>query len=315
MTLYKVKSPILFLIFNRPDETLLVFNEIKKAQPIRLYIAADGPRKHSKDDFELCKQTLKILDLIDWECDVKTLIRNENLGCKIAVSSAITWFFANEEEGIILEDDCLPSTDFFKFCDEMLHFYRDDLKIAHIGGANFQQGIKRNEYSYYFSAFTYVWGWASWRRVWEKYDVNLEDLDYAMSKNFLSFLTNSPLYKHSLETTFKSVKGGAINTWDYQYLFLNVYKKQLAVVPNFNLISNIGFNKNATHTISDSNFANLPFENLEFPIQHPTKKIANKVADNFTLKNITPPFIDIFKSMVKSQLIKSNSFRFFKKKI
>ena len=300
--MYKVKSSILFLVFNRPEESLHVFNAIKKVQPARLYIAADGPRKDIKDDFKLCKETLKFLQYIDWDCKVQTLIREENLGCKLAVSTAITWFFKNEEEGIILEDDCLPSRDFFRFSDEMLNFYRDDEMIAHIGGGNFQQGVKRGDSSYYFSGFTYVWGWASWRRVWERYDVNLKNLDKAMSNNFLNFITKSFFYKYSLEYTFKNVQSGGINTWDYQYLFLNIMNKQLSIVPNYNMISNIGFNKNATHTVSDSSFANLPYDEFEFPIKHPIEKFPNSIADAFTLKNILPPLSTIILSIMKQWL-------------
>ncbi|MDB5115744.1 MAG: hypothetical protein JWQ79_1236 [Mucilaginibacter sp.] len=300
--MYQVKSPILFLIFNRPEETLLVFNEIKKVKPSVLYIAADGPRAHKAEDILLCEKTINIIKNIDWDCEVKTLLRQENIGCKRAVSSAITWFFRNEPEGIVLEDDCLPSQDFFVFCDEMLAYYRYNDKIAHICGSNFQDGIKRNEYSYYYSGFTYVWGWAGWRRVWEQYDVNLSLLEKGLKRDFLSVLTNSKIYKLFLEYIFKNVKNGKINTWDYQYLFLNIFNAKFSIVPNNNMISNIGFSKNATHSVSGSDNANIPFTALPYPVIHPQDMVVNKQADEYTLKKQTPTAFRVIVIAVKSYI-------------
>jgi len=285
---YKVKSPILFLIFNRPKEAKLVFKAIKEVKPAKLYVAADGPRESKNGEAVLCAQSRDIIKEVDWECEVKTLFREDNLGCKIAVSSAITWFFENEPEGIVLEDDCLPSTDFFKFMDEMLVYYRDNPKIAHICGCNFQDGIKRNGFSYYYSNITHVWGWAGWRRVWDKYDVNLSSLDDALEKDFLSELTDSERNKRFLSSCYLEVKKGNIDTWDFQYSFTNIYNKMHAVIPNSNMISNIGFNKAGTHTVKDSVQANLPFEKLEFPLKHPEVIAVSKEADEYTLKKEVP---------------------------
>ena len=165
-----LNTPILFLIFNRPEITARVFQEIRKAKPKQIYIAADGPRIDHPDDTALCNKTRQICDSIDWDCEVKTLFREENLGCQLAVSNAIDWFFKHESEGIILEDDCLPSQSFFHFCAELLDFYRDDEEIMCISGNNFQQGRGDDEESYYFSRYPHCWGWATWRRAWNKYD-------------------------------------------------------------------------------------------------------------------------------------------------
>jgi hypothetical protein len=297
--MYKVKSPILFLIFNRPKETLEVFKAISKVKPTILYIAADGPRSHKSDDVVLCKETLAIVNNIDWDCKVKTLFRNENLGCKNAVSGAITWFFENEPEGIILEDDCLPSQDFFRFCDEMLEYYRDNNKISHICGCNFQDGIKRNEYSYYYSNCTDVWGWAGWRRVWKNYDVNLSLLEKAIKQDFLATLTDSKINKLFLQYTYRYVKNGQINTWDYQYSFLNILNKTLSITPNNNMISNIGFNGTGTHTVADSIYANMPFEKLNLPLKHPPTITANKKADEYSLKKQIPGAYEVILNTAK----------------
>ncbi len=160
------QTPILFLIFNRPDTTKRVFESISRVKPTKLYIAADGARKNKVGEVLLCQETRNIIELIDWECEIKTLFRTENLGCKIAVSSAIDWFFENEEQGIILEDDCLPHPSFFGYCETLLNYYKDDLRIGHIGGDNFQKGKKRGEGSYYFSQYYFIWGWAIWKLAW-----------------------------------------------------------------------------------------------------------------------------------------------------
>ena len=175
MDYYLTQSPVLFIIYNRIDTAKLTFDVIKKVKPSRIYIAADGPK--SIKDKENCEASRAIVNEIDWDCQVKTLFRDVNFGCKNAVSSAINWFFENEEMGIVLEDDCLPSIDFFMFCDQLLLKYKDDNKISIISGCNFQHGKNWGSYSYYFSNLTHVWGWASWRRVWNNYDVDLKNYD------------------------------------------------------------------------------------------------------------------------------------------
>ena len=217
--MYIVNSSVLFLIFNRPDKTLRVFNEIKKVKPSKIYISADGPRYNNESDLIKCEQSLQILDLIDWNCEVKTLINERNLGCKIAVSNAITWFFDNEEQGIILEDDCLPCESFFKFCDELLLKYQFDNRVGHISGTNFQNGIKRGQKDYYFSRHPIVWGWASWRRVWKNYDINMNNLDLFINDDIASILTNNSRIKKNIINNFIKTRNNEINTWDYQYFY------------------------------------------------------------------------------------------------
>lgn len=301
--MYKVKSPILFLIFNRPLETFQVFNEIRKAKPSVLYIAADGPRKQNQNDLLNSESVKKIVKNIDWPCLVRTRFNNENLGCKMAVSSAISWFFENEEEGIILEDDCLPHVDFFRFCDEMLNRYRNETRVAHITGSNLQDGIKRGVSSYYFSNFTYVWGWASWRRVWKNYDVNLSFLEPANSFSILNNLTRKLKYKLYFKHILKAVRNGQIDTWDYQYTFLNIFNRSLTIVPNLNLISNIGFNANATHTTSETKDSKVPLDKITFPLIHPENISSIRAADEYTLMKITPNTFSVYKMALK-QLIK-----------
>lgn len=282
MNNYNTKSPILFLIFNRPDVTELVFEEIRKSRPSKLYVAADGPRK-DRDEEELCNETRNIIKKIDWDCEVKTLFRDQNLGCKYAVSSAIDWFFENEEEGIVLEDDCLPTSDFFVFCDTMLEKYRYDTRIRHIGGTNLQMGQKRGNESYYFSNLSHVWGWASWRRAWNDYDVELHKYKEENAEEAFKNIFSNAIVAESWRKIFNELLNNKIDTWDYQWSITNFFNNGLSIIPNVNLISNIGFGVNATHT-NDVNdvVSNLKTEML-LEITHPLVIVPNKTADFYTL--------------------------------
>jgi hypothetical protein len=281
---YKTQSPILFIIFNRPDTTQRVFDKIKEAQPQRLYVAADGPRTTKPAEAEMCEQARAIIKQVDWPCEVKTLFRDSNLGCKHAVSSAIDWYFENEEEGIILEDDCLPANDFFRYCDTMLERYRYDTRIRHVGGCNLQMGEKWGDASYYFSNMTHVWGWAGWRRVWKEYDKELSRYHSNEVRPQLETIFSDKFIVDTWEELFNHVKGGRIDTWDYQLGFLNFFNNSLSVIPNVNLISNIGFGENSTHTTDANSLnANLPLGKLG-DITHPLYVLPQKGADLFTLR-------------------------------
>jgi len=282
--MYTTKSPILFLVFNRPSTTTLVFEKIRKVKPKKLYIAADGPRIGNISDVTRCIEVKNIVSNIDWDCEVKTLFRDENLGCKYAVSSSIDWFFANELQGIILEDDCLPSEDFFKFCDEMLPHYAEDDRVRFINGSNFQNGIKHSDGSYYFSNLSLVWGWASWRRAWKDYDVELKK--YINNDNYNSFLTifNNKFLAQDWNDIINKLHKNQIDTWDYQWAITNMFNNGLSIMPNVNLISNIGFGAGATHTFNGNSFENLPFGSLDSVIKHPTVYLPSKEADFNSLK-------------------------------
>ncbi|MCR8558586.1 nucleotide-diphospho-sugar transferase [Mucilaginibacter sp. BJC16-A38] len=285
VTLHSVhtKSPVLFILFNRPGTTKQVFEKIKEAKPARLYVAADGPRPSRPGEAELCASTRAIIEGVDWECEVKTLFRSENLGCKDAVSSAINWFFDNEHEGIILEDDCLPAPSFFSFCDAMLEKYRNDTRVRHITGCNLQSGKKWGDASYYFSNITHVWGWASWRRVWADYDKTLNRYNHDIAEK-LTGIFHDPFIVSSLKHVFDEVKAGKIDTWDYQLDFANFFNNGLTIIPNENLISNIGFGNDATHTLDHNNiYANIPLGEIT-QITHPQYLLPEKRADVVVLK-------------------------------
>lgn len=281
-----LKIPVLFLIFNRIETTQEVFNVIKDQKPNVLFIASDGPRENVIHEEMICKQIREwILENITWECEVKTLFRVTNLGCGRAVSEAITWFFNNVDEGIIIEDDCLPCESFFSFCSENLEKYRYDHRISIISGNNFQlkQTIK-NGFDYYFSAFPSTWGWATWKRTWDGYDLIMRDWSKTLIRrsvlSYLNFETKFNSYWGQIFSDFAKGKGS--NTWDFQFYFHCMKRKQLAIIPKVNLVSNIGFGNSATHTTDkQSNIANLPTYELEFPLRHPEKIDRNYEADLF----------------------------------
>jgi hypothetical protein len=278
-----LNTAVLFLVFNRPSTTKQVFEAIQKAKPPRLYIAADGPREARDNEEQKVKSVRDyIMSNIDWKCDVKTLFREQNLGCKIAVSGAIDWFFENEEMGIILEDDCLPSQSFFWFCEELLEMYNYDMRIGQISGDNFQKGIKRGEGDYYFSIYNHIWGWASWASRWKNYDVSLKSFD---SSIFIENIFSDKKTISYWKQIFASMKQQKINTWDYQWTFAIWKNKQLTVLPNINLIQNIGFGTEATHTTSESEFSNMEHSDLILK-NHPINIERNLEADEFTSKKM-----------------------------
>jgi hypothetical protein len=246
----QLNTAVLFLVFNRPDTTKRVFDAIRLVKPRRLYVSADGPRPSREGEVDLTRQVRKISTNVDWPCQVKTLFRRENLGCKKAVSSGIDWFFDQEKQGIILEDDCLPHQNFFYFCEKMLDFYHTNEDIFAITGDNFQKPKRRNGHSYYFSRYNHVWGWASWRRSWQKYDVDMLFWpEWRKSEEWELGIKNMHERKY-WENVFNEVYIGNVDTWDYQWT-ASVWKNNgIVITPVVNLVENIGFGKDATHTKS-----------------------------------------------------------------
>ncbi|MGB9150212.1 MAG: glycosyltransferase family 2 protein [Burkholderiales bacterium] len=267
-----MKSPVLFLVFNRPDTTRQVFEAIRAAKPPRLYIAADGPRASRDGDAERCKQVRSIATNVDWPCEVKTLFRDKNLGCKIGVSDGINWFFENEEEGVIIEDDILPLPSFFDYCDELLARYRHDEKVAMISGCNLVSTLYTPANSYFFSLYNHIWGWASWRRSWKQYDVAMKTWPQWRDHGGLQKLSSgNRLFENYWRNIFNNVHVGNIDTWDYQWTFACWKSNGLAVLPAQNLTHNLGFGPDATHTTSGTPkyVAKSVPRPLEFPLIHP----------------------------------------------
>ena len=283
-----LKTPILFLIFNRPEMTRRVFDEIRKARPERLFIAADGPRPDRSGDGAACLQTRKVVARIDWPCEVKTLFREKNLGCRSAVSSAIDWFFSQTEEGIILEDDCLPDQSFFRFCRELLIRYRDDERVMMISGDNFQKipsargAVKADASSYYFSRYAHIWGWATWRRAWHRYDITMSSFPAFKAGGSIAKISRDPLVQDHWLQIFNQAHDGMIDTWDIQWAYALSVSGGLAAVPNRNLVENIGFDEQATHTKDPEKYASHPRAQLPIgSLVHPETVVADSVRDAY----------------------------------
>ena len=280
-------TPILFLIFNRYDIAQNIFNQIRKIKPKFLFVAADGPRFGNVDDKANCTKTREIINHIDWPCEVKTLFRDINLGCGTAISSAINWFFDQVQEGIILEDDCLPDLSFFPFCEELLAKYRDDENIHLISGSNLQNGIKRGNASYYFSYYPMIWGWATWKRSWLNYKFDLPEFEETFKSGQLNHIfqsNNEKLYWrnkiHQLES--QKVK----HTWDYQLLYAIWKNKGICISPNENLVVNLGFRNASTHLfLRDSIREPSVKYSIQFPLIHPQKVVERK-ADHYIFKHV-----------------------------
>lgn len=281
----RIRTPVLLLIFNRPDMTVRVFERIRDVRPEQLFIAADGPRPHGPSDVQLCNEARNcVLDRIDWPCEVKTLFRDENLGCKDAVSSAITWFFEHVDQGIILEDDCLPDPSFFPFCGTLLEKYRNTEEIMMISGDNFQPK-QRGQASYYFSRYVHIWGWATWRRAWKHYDLSMEKWpDYRDGRKLYEFLPRKTARKR--EQQFNRAYSGNITTWDTQWVFACWEKEGLSILPNSNLITNID-TSGGTHMKIYDPCIHRALVPMEFPLAHPLCIEPHIAADAYTRKYVT----------------------------
>lgn len=283
---FQLTTPVAFLIFNRPDTTARVFEAIRQAKPPKLLVVADGPRPDRPDDIEKCKAARAIIEGVDWDCEVLTNYSEVNLGCGKRPATGITWVFEQVEEAIIFEDDCLPHPTFFRFCEELLSYYRHDERIMVISGNNFQFGRSRTDYSYYFSRYNHIWGWASWRRAWKYFDYDLKLWPKIRKENWLtSILENRKVVKYWTKN-FQRTYEGDPTVWDYRWTFACWIQNGLTILPNVNLVSNIGFGEDATHTIgSKSRVANLPVKEMNFPLKHPLFLLRHVEADNFTYDN------------------------------
>lgn len=288
-----LQTPILLIAFNRPSETVQVFEAIRKMQPTRLYIAADAPRPNREDDVKLCQEVKSIVSKIDWPCSVKHLYQEKNLGCRFGPVAAMDWFFENEEQGIVLEDDCLPNEDFFPFCEEMLELYKNDERIFAICGRNPLGKYDINK-SYFFSRTFKEWGWASWRRAWKHNKIDAETFDAASNENIFARLFEDEKMAHFLHTTNKSVHYEKHVAWDYVWQF-NIFSQHgLVIVPAVNLVKNIGLNS-GTHFGVDTKIVRKVFDvgtyNLTFPLKHPSFIFADHIYDHRCFYTIHPYFL------------------------
>jgi len=283
----QLQTAVLIITYKRLDTTKKIFAEVKKAKPERLYISSNCGK-----DAEEVKQVTTVRAYlesnIDWNCKVYSLFRTEHVSAKLSISGAIDWFFENEEMGIILEDDCLPNPSFFTFCEELLEYYGSDERVGMISGDNFQSNQLRGDASYYFTRYAHIWGWATWRRAWRTYDLSMKNWVEFEANNYLSDIVNSKGELRYWVKVFDLVANGKIDTWDYQWLLTLWSHNMLCIVPNVNLISNIGFGIDAVNTTEESIYSEMDTKTMMFPLVHPRIMRANKIADIYTSKNWFP---------------------------
>jgi hypothetical protein len=300
-----VTAPIALFIFNRPHLTAQVFERVRAARPRRLLVVADGPRPTRPDEARLCEAARKIATSPDWPCELLTNFADQNMGCRRRVSSGLDWVFKECPEAIILEDDCVPCPSFFRFCSAMLEHYREDARIMHISGINFQDGVWRGPGSYYFSRYSLSWGWASWSRAWRHYDVTIAAWPTALADGWLGSILDDAGEIDYWTKIFAKLYDGQIDTWDYQWLFTCWRQQGLSIHPNENLVTNIGAGPDATHFQQADNTMGIPTRELGECV-HPPVVIRDQEADR-----------SIFQQHIGRQPLpeKQNWFRYVRKKI
>lgn len=302
MTGSKLVTPVVFLIFNRPETTEHVFQTIRQAKPRQFLIVADGPRESVLGEIERCLRARAVIDRVDWTCEILKNYSDVNLGCRRRVSSGLDWVFQTVEEAIILEADCLPDPSFFTFCEVLLEKYREDDRVAQNSGDNFQFGRKRTPYSYYVSRYAHIWGWASWRRSWRRYDAGMGLWPAFRYGGWLVDWLGDERVASYWEGIFVRVYREEIDTWDYQLVFSSWVQGALTILPSENLVSNIGFGAGGTHVGGESPFANMAMGRVTFPLVHPELLICDAVADAMTEETM-------FASLRKERKVSGGLFR------
>jgi hypothetical protein len=282
-----MKTPVVLIIFNRPTQTEKVFEVIRQAKPPKLLVIADGSRAERSGEAEKCAAARAVIDRVDWDCEVFKNYSDVNLGCDPRISSGLNWVFETVEEAIILEDDCVPHPTFFRYCEELLERYRYDARVMNISGQNVLFGRHRTEYSYYFSRYTLCWGWASWRRAWQYFDVDVKLWPEIRDQNLIKNVLVDPYAVKVWERTVQLLYDGYLTGWDFKWMFACWLQNGFCIIPNGNLVTNIGHGSEATHTNDEkSPYNNMLVEAMSFPLKHPPFVIRNLEADKFTQRTL-----------------------------
>jgi hypothetical protein len=273
--------PVLLLAFSRYDSAERVFEAIRKARPKRFYFACDGPR--NAEESVNCDRVRSLAERVDWECELITRFLPSNVGLKYGVSSAISWFFEHEPEGIVLEDDTEPLPSFFPFCQEMLQRYREEPRVWWVLGNNLMAVPgSRPAASYYFSQHGYgaPWGWAGWRRSWALYDAEMSAWPKVRGTAEWDAFFLSQAEKREAYRLFDTTWDGRIRTWDFQHDFARILHRGITIIPEHNLIRNIGFSGSGTNTVSDADPRNVDnVSEMPFPLVHPDAIVVDEARD------------------------------------
>ena len=299
----QIIAPVLLIGFNRPDTMQQVFNAVRLAKPRRLYYAVDGPRKGKNED-ELVQQVRDIVKQVDWLCEVHTLMREDNVGCGFGPANAITWAFENEDRLIVLEDDCVPSQSFFYFCDEMLERYKDDTRVNIISGRSHWHGSHFfKKYDYLFTHYAHTWGWATWKRAWDQFDIYMSDVsDFLEDGGAVNILPTKALggkVNSNLKKKRETIAQEVTHSWDTQWSYTRL-KMGLGIVPAHNLIHNIG--DIGTHSNATVN-KDMPAEEMPDNLRHPHFVMVNREYEFFHYKNHinkkTPLFTRVWRKLIR----------------
>lgn len=277
--------PVVYIAYNRPHHTRRTFSAIRQQRPGKLFIICDGPRPDRKEDSGRCSEVREILNEVDWPCEVIRNYADANVGLKRRVSSGLNWVFEQTDQAIVLEDDCLPHTDFFSFCAAMLERYKADEQVWAITGNNFQGGRRRGNASYYFSKYPHCWGWATWRRSWRRYEGDLQFWpEWAISKDWCHKVPDR-VERRYWSRIFEGVRHHEFDSWSYAWLACAWYHGGLTATPNVNLVTNIGFGPDGTHTLSDVEQEGIPTTPIG-ALTHPDKVRRNTSADRFVFDHV-----------------------------
>jgi hypothetical protein len=281
-------TPVALIIFNRVQTTERVFEALARVKPRQLFVIADGPRPDRPDDVEKCAAARKVIQRVDWECDVRTNFADENLGCGTRPATGISWVFEHVDRAIILEDDCVPDPSFFRFCDEMLERYAHDERVMMVSGNNFLPDGGSMAHSYTFFRFLNLWGWATWRRAWKHYDFGMESWPKHRNSRWLRTISEDPRTQAFWRRVFDSVytRISERDIWDYQFAYAVMQQGGVGIAPSLNLVSNIGWGSDATHTTGDSDLANLPAREMPFPLKHPPAVAYDREYDEKVFNNV-----------------------------
>lgn len=291
-------TPVVFLIFNRPQLTKQVFAEIAKAKPKKLLVVADGPRPDRAGEAEKCAAAREVVEHIDWDCQVLKNYSDVNLGCGRRESSGLIWALEKVEEAIILEDDTVPHPSFFRFCAELLERYQHDERVMHISGNNYQFGRPRGPYSYYFSRYDHIWGYATWRRAFQHYDFEMNLWPVLRTTSWLLDILGDEVAAEWWHNYFDLAWKGdrkLYDSYDCQWVFAIWTQNGLSITPNVNLVSNIGFGVDSTHTKEiDSSLNNIPTGEMLFPLRHPPSMIRDRDADQIAFEQACRPSPNLY---------------------
>lgn len=285
-----LQTPILFCLFNRPDLTRRVFASIAAQRPRHLLVSCDGPRSNHPDDLDLVEQSRKVVEAVDWPCQVQTLYSDVNLGCRQQMARAITWAFTQHEQVIILEDDCLPDPTFYNYCEQLLDRYSDNDQVMMISGDNFQRARRSApESSYFFSGYAHIWGWATWRRAWNHFEMKMSSWSRDEHVDTVARYCCNDDERNFWAGVFERQQAGEIDTWNFSWQWACWKQSGLAVLPRHNLVTKIGFRADGTHAVDSEHWlANCPVRPIE-TLVHPDTISRDWFADSNTWHQIFAP--------------------------